>query len=100
MVAIRKFSGELTDWGCLTGFEAYSFSTPFARCSLRSAPHAQGLRIPYARRVGALLRHPLKNPHSRILFVGAVVEEVRTIFEKRNDATIYIPDMQSIAVLG
>jgi hypothetical protein len=33
-------------------------------------------------------------------FGGAVVEEVRTIFEKRNDATIYIPDMQSIAVLG
>ena len=32
--------------------------------------------------------------------VGAVVEEVRTIFEKRNDATIYIPDMQSIAVLA
>jgi DNA invertase Pin-like site-specific DNA recombinase len=31
---------------------------------------------------------------------GAVVEEVRTIFEKRNDATIYIPDMQSITVLG
>jgi hypothetical protein len=31
---------------------------------------------------------------------GAVVEEVRTIFEKRNDATIYIPDMQSIAVLA
>jgi hypothetical protein len=33
-------------------------------------------------------------------FVGAVVEDVRTIFEKRNDATIYIPDMQSIAILG
>lgn len=32
--------------------------------------------------------------------MGAVVEEVRTIFEKRNDATIYIPDMQSIAVLA
>lgn len=32
--------------------------------------------------------------------LGAVVEEVRTIFEKRNDATIYIPDMQSIAVLA
>jgi hypothetical protein len=31
---------------------------------------------------------------------GAVVEDVRTIFEKRNDATIYIPYMQSIAVLG
>lgn len=33
------------------------------------------------------------------VFLGAVVEEVRTIFERRNDATIYIPDMQSIAVL-
>lgn len=32
--------------------------------------------------------------------MGAVVEEVRTIFEKRNDTTIYIPDMQSIAVLA
>ncbi len=32
--------------------------------------------------------------------LGAVVEEVRTIFEKRNDATIYIPDMQSIEVLA
>jgi hypothetical protein len=25
-------------------------------------------------------------------FVGAVVEEVRTIFEQRNDSTIYIPN--------
>jgi hypothetical protein len=31
---------------------------------------------------------------------GAVVEDVRTIFERRNDATIYIPDMQSIAILA
>jgi hypothetical protein len=30
--------------------------------------------------------------------MGAVVEEVRTIFEKKNDATIYIPDFQSIPV--
>jgi hypothetical protein len=39
--------------------------------------------------------------HDTVPFLwGAVVEDVRTIFEKRNDATIYIPDMQSIAVLG
>jgi len=29
-----------------------------------------------------------------ILFLGAVVEDVRTIFEQRNDTTIYIPVYQ------
>lgn len=29
---------------------------------------------------------------------GAVVEDVRTVFERRNDATIYIPDLQPVAV--
>ncbi len=28
---------------------------------------------------------------------GAVVEEVRTVFEKRNDATIYMPDLSPLA---
>jgi len=31
---------------------------------------------------------------SEMLIVGAVVEDVRTIFERRNDATIYIPVFQ------
>jgi len=26
------------------------------------------------------------------LSLGAVVEDVRTVFEKRNDMTVYIPD--------
>lgn len=29
-------------------------------------------------------------------FLGAVVEDVRTVFEPINDATIYIPDLQPI----
>lgn len=33
-------------------------------------------------------------PHrSTITNVGAVVEDVRTVFERRNDATIYIPTL-------
>ena len=29
---------------------------------------------------------------------GAVVEEVRTVFERRDDATIYIPDVEAISI--
>ncbi len=47
----------------------------------------------------AFLATQIENRHMAGFLLGAVVEEVRTIFEKRNDATIYIPDMQSIAVL-
>ena len=31
-------------------------------------------------------------------FQGAVVEDVRTVFERINDATIYIPDLQPVVV--
>ncbi len=30
-----------------------------------------------------------------LLFLGAVVEDVRTIFERKNDATVYIPAFQT-----
>ena len=38
------------------GIEAYSFSTGFAWCSLRSAPYTQPFRFPHARCIGTLLR--------------------------------------------
>jgi hypothetical protein len=30
---------------------------------------------------------------------GAVVEDVRTIFEQKNDATVYIPEFQEVAMM-
>ena len=32
-----------------------------------------------------------KRPKGRFLYLGDVVEEVRTVFERKNDTTIYIP---------
>ena len=37
------------------GIFPYGNGTVFARCSLRSAPHAQTFRFPHAKRAGALL---------------------------------------------
>lgn len=31
---------------------------------------------------------------------GTVVEEVRTVFERMDDATIYIPDLREIATIA
>jgi len=30
--------------------------------------------------------------------MGAIVEEVRTVFERRNDATIYIPNFNQVVM--
>ena len=32
-------------------------------------------------------------------FWGDVVEDVRTVFERKNDATIYIPTFQSLTLI-
>jgi len=44
-----------------------------------------------AKQFACLVTHE-KSPQKRTsFFVGDVVEDVRTVFERKNDATIYIP---------
>ncbi len=36
---------------------------------------------------------------SRFLKLGAVVEDVRTVFERLDDASIYIPDLRAMELV-
>jgi len=35
-------------------------------------------------------------PNRRFFKLGATVEDVRTIFERKNDATVYIPTLEYV----
>ncbi len=66
--------------------------------------HHCGLRTPDARQAVALLRHPAKKEKTPFgVFstnsLGAVVEDVRTIFERKNDTAIYIPDLRPVELV-
>jgi len=61
--------------------EAYSFSTGFAWCSLRSAPHAQPFRFFHAKRAGALLSPYTHSLRSFVLRGSR--QDVRT-YERKN----------------
>jgi hypothetical protein len=43
-----------------------------------------------------MIHHTKKPPFKRLLKIGAIVENVRTIFERRNDATIYFPALEYV----
>jgi len=54
-----------------------------------------GLRPPNISAPSTYLVTQFKNGFRR-LKLGGVVKDVRTVFERRNDATIYIPSFYSI----
>ena len=67
----------------------------FARNS--SQTYTAPLRFPDVNEeIHSLSRPYAKIPKKGILLQGAVVEDVRTIFEKKNDMSIYIPSLLPI----
>lgn len=72
-------------------------SIPFGYItSLQSQFSSKAFRFPDASKAFCLLSRPdiIKAPCGVLLCLGDVVEDVRTVFERINDATIYIPEFQ------
>ena len=86
-------SPRLFSLGCLSGFEAYSFSTgfPFSCDKNRSKIWENLFESGTQVKQFTCLGTQKQNRRSGLLFLGAVVEDVRTGFEQLNDARIYIP---------
>lgn len=71
----------------------------FETFTLRVHVYRKAFRFPEARKTLCVLSPPRtkKDQNSGLfLYVGAVVEEVRTVFERINDATIYIPGFEIV----
>lgn len=48
----------------------------------------------------SLTKKHKKTSNAGFCVLGAVVEGVRTVFERRNDTTIYIPNFESVSSIG